>query len=291
MKNPFFYCLVFVSLISVTADCNAASVEEFQRYISDPKALRVVAQICVPDKTAYFDDMTVDMTDLPANISVLALRKLFQAAEAYKPREEFINPYRSNSPIREYQTIRLWRKPVNPDDYSRYWIGSSNATNVKGIVSAGSGSEYLTDSSEKNQPVFLANFYQRPEDIIAVSVMPPKDEHGELREYWFKLPKEISKDKYTKWISPVSEESMNQRSATTPTFWLLTHGRDMPIYEVKENAPKIRYILMNLGEYDKYREYGRRAINSAKLQYMKNNPSSNEDLHYVPAKRESIPPC
>lgn len=289
IKKHHFLALVCCTLISGCS--TTSSVEEFNKYTSDRKALRVVAQVCVPNKTTYFDTLTVDVTDLPANISYLELRKLFQDAVEYKAGEGFTNPYQSNSPNREYQTTRLWRKPFNTSDYSQYFIAGGSAANVKGIMSAGSGAEYLADSTEKNQPVFLANLSERPEDILAVSVTPPKDDKGELRELWYKLPKEISKDKYTEWINPASEEGKKEQSGKSPIFWLLTHGKELPIYKVNQDAPKVRYILMTMDEYAKYSEYGRRAINSARLQSMKSNPSDREHQHYVPAKRENIPPC
>lgn len=279
--------------MSVTTRSSASpSVEEFEEYIYDRQAPRVYAQICVPDKTAYFDTMTVDVTDLPENISFQALRELFQDADAYKAGEGFTNPYRSDSPNREYQTYRLWRNPVNPTDYPQYRIAAREVTNVKGVMSVGgvTGGD-MEDSTEKNQPVFSGYIGERPEDVIAVSVALPNDKHGEYREFWFKLPKEIRKDKYTDWMSPVSEEGKIEQSAKFKTWWLLAHGKDMPIYEVKENAPKVRYIFMTQEAYAKYSEFSMRAINAAKLQFMKDNPSDNEYHHYVPAKRESIPPC
>lgn len=293
MNKQFIYSLVFVSLTSVTTGCSTTpSVKEFQKYIEDPQALRVAAQICVPDMATYFDTVTVDVTDFPANISIQARQELFQKINTYEAGEKFKNPYRSDSTIREYETTRLWRKPVNPTDYPQYFIGGQTVKNVKGILTAGSISGYLKDSTEKSQPVFLEYVGERLGDVLAVSVTPPKGEAGERREFWFKLPKEIRKDKYTDWMSPVSEEGNKEHSAKFPTFWLLTHGKEMPIYEVKEkNTPKVRYILMSQDEYVKTLDYGGRARYALALQRMENNPSDKEHHYYVPDKREKIPPC
>ena len=293
MKRLSIFCLILVNLLFTTVGCTTVpSPQEFQKYLEDPQAPRLVIQICLPDKTTYFDDLKVDVTDLPADIPPSALQKLFYEANAYKAGEGFINPYQSNSPNREYQPTRLWRKPANPTDYPNYWIAAGAAENVKGIMSAGSiPGGYLVDSTEKNQPVFLGFTSQRPTDVIGVSVTLPKDENGELREFWFKVPKEIRNDQYTNWISPVSEEGITERSAPFPTFWLLTHGKDMPLYQVKPNSPQMRFTLMTTKEYYHRSEYGRRAINAAQLQHMKDKPSDNEHHHYVPEKRESIPSC
>ena len=293
--NKFIYKVVFILLFAASGCASTSTiVDEFVKYQNDPQAFRVVAQICVPNKTAYFDTLNVDVSDLPANLSRSQIQKLFQDAKANKEfGEGFTNPYRSNSTNREYQTARLWRTPTNLSDYSQNFIAGGSANNVKDVKSAGSGANYLVDNTEKNQPVFLAHMNERPEDILAVSVMPPEEGNGGLRKFWFRLPKEISKDKYTSWMSPVSEENKKNQSGRTPIFLLLTHGKPMPIYEVndRESAPKVRYSLMTMDEYDKYSQYGRRAMNAAHLQFMVDNPSNNGPKHYVPAKRESIPPC
>ncbi len=295
LNKKIIYKLVFI-LLSATSGCASTStiVDEFVKYNNDPKALRVIAQICIPNKTAYFDTLNVDVTDLPANLSRLQIQKLFQDAVAYKAGEGFTNSYRSDSTNREYQTARLWRKPVNSSDFPRSWIVATHVNNVKGNMSeTGVTGGYLNDSTEKNQPVFFGNLSHRPEDILAVMVMPPGEGSGGLRKFWFKLPKEISKNKYTPWMSSLSEEDRENQLGRAPIFMLLAHEKPMPLYEVKdrENAPKVRYSLMTMDEYDKYSQYGRRAMNAAQLQFMVGNPSDNEPKHYVPAKRESIPPC
>ena len=296
LNKKFIYKLVFILLFSASGCASTSTiVDEFVKYQNDPQALRVVAQICVPNKTTYFDTLNVDVSDLPANLSRPQIQKLFQDAKANKEfGEGFTNPYRSDSTNREYQAARLLHNPVNPTDFPRNWIVARHVNNVKGNMSdTGITGGYLNDSTEKNQPVFFGSFSHRPEDILAVSVMPHEEGNGGLRKFWFQLPKEISKDKYTPWMSPVSEENKENQPGRAPIFVLLTHGKPMPIYEVKDrrNAPKVRYSLMTMDEYDKYSQHGRRAMNAAQLQFMVDNPSNNEPKHYVPAKRESIPPC
>ena len=192
LNKKFIYKLAFI-LSFATSGCASTStiVDEFVKYQNDPQALRVVAQICVPNKTAYFDTLNVDVTGLPANLSRSQIQKLFQDAKSNKEfGEGFTNPYRSDSTAREYQTARLWRKPVNPTDFPRSWINARHVNNVKGNMSdTGITGGDLNDSTEKNQPVFFGNLSHRPEDILAVSVMPPGEGSGGLRKFWFKLPK------------------------------------------------------------------------------------------------------
>lgn len=79
MNKFFIYNLVFI-LLFATSSCASTStiVDDFVKYQNDPQALRVVAQICVPNKTAYFDTLNVDVSDLPANLSRSQIQKLFQ---------------------------------------------------------------------------------------------------------------------------------------------------------------------------------------------------------------------
>ena len=156
LNKKFIYKLVFILLFSASGCASTSTiVDDFVKYQNDPQALRVVAQICVPNKTAYFDTLNVDASDLPANLSRSQIQKLFQDAKANKEfGEGFTNPYRSNSTNREYQTARLWRKPTNLSDYSQNFIAGGSVNNVKGVKSAGSGANYLVDITEKNQSVF-----------------------------------------------------------------------------------------------------------------------------------------
>lgn len=286
----------YVLGIILSANCSmAASTEDaFVKYLHDPQAPRVAVQICVPDKTAYFDDLTVDVTDLPADLSYQQLRELFQDANAHKAGEGFTNPYQSNSTERECQTIRLWRKPSNPDDYPQYRIVTALVANQKGSGSiTGLVGETLLDNTEKDQPVFFGYSYKRPGDVIALSITLPRERDGnvEMRTFWFKLPQELEHGKYTVWMNAISEESAKQQPAKVYTGFLLLAGKEMPIYPVGENAPHLRYTLMSLSEYDKFTADGRRAMTSARLKHVLSDPLDKEYYHYVPTKHDTIPAC
>ncbi len=41
-----------------------------------------MVQICLPDKKAFFDDLNVDVSDIPANISYADFGQLFKAAKS-----------------------------------------------------------------------------------------------------------------------------------------------------------------------------------------------------------------
>lgn len=284
--------IVFCTILPIDSS-SAVSTTEFEKYLNDPKALRLVMQVCVPDRTAYFDTITVDVTDLPEDISQVELRQRFINAKNERVDELDKIANQSNTSERQFQQIRLLNKPVNPTDYPSGWISMTKADNVKGIRSAGTVTGEILESTENNQPVFIGFIHQRPEDVIAVAVTPIADANQEQITYWYKLPKSISKEKYTDWQNPISGETRSQQSGRNPTFWLLTHNKELPIYDVEGNAPKVRYTVMTDEEAYKSRlsKHDARAMNAARLKYVLEHPSNTQAQRYAPANKVLIPHC
>lgn len=283
---------MMLALGVVTTGCSTGvSVEEFTRYLEDRQALRLAVQVCLPDKTAFFDELNVDVTNMPENVPFQKLAQMFRDAYANR---KYTNPYSSTSTVREYQTIRQWRTPTSNVDFPKRWIPLRTVKNVKGIMSYGGGAEYLQNSTESNQAIFSAYTSERPDDVVAISVALLMYRNGkeEWVDYWFRPPKKINPNGYTKWIMPLSEEGQNERAAEPRTWWLLVHGEEMPVYKVSENAPRIRYTLLSKEQYGTLNQEGRRAMSLVNLQYLTNGiPIDNERVHFVPAKQASIPPC
>ncbi len=292
---------VLLLLLLVTACGTTVSSNEFNEYINDRNAQRIAIQVCLPDKTAFFDELSIDVTDMPRDISYEEKRKMFKDARNDK---KYVNPYKSGSSIREYEIIRQWRAPTDNTDFSKNWIGFGMVSNVKGIMSDGAGAAYLSDSTETNQAVFFEFTHERPSDVIAIHISVGKDRNGnmvgmdrdgvvERRIFWFKAPKDIKAKKYTAWAAPLSEEGPSEKAvAKFPTFWLLTHNKDMPIYAVTSSAPRIRYTLLSNEEYYALDEKGRRAKDSASLQRTIGSPSSDDvQIHLIPKKENNIPSC
>jgi hypothetical protein len=134
----------------ITAGCaTSPSIEEFRAYLDDPKALRVAIQICLPDRTAFFEELRVDVTDLPANIPREELGKMFRDAQALK---KYDNPYKSNRQPREIEIIQKWRAPVN-NDYRHKVVQFGQAKNTKGVMSYGGTWADLIGSTYMDTPL------------------------------------------------------------------------------------------------------------------------------------------
>lgn len=283
--------ITIILLLSINGCSSTLSIEEFKAYINDQKALRVAVQVCLPSKTAFFEELSVDVTDMPESVPREQLGKMFRDAQAQKT---YDNPYESQREDREFQTIRKWRPLESSSDFPKKFIAFGQANNVRGVVSYGGKTADLVSSTETNQPVFYSFTHERASDIIALSVRLSTTRNGvsEPVSYWFKLPKGIGANDYTDWIAPVSEERPNVENSKRPFFWLLTHGSEMPVLPPERDAPRIRYTLLSSEQYWNSTKVGRRAINLVKLSRLISPKPETEDLfHLVPVNVATIPPC
>lgn len=288
--NQLNFAAVLEKLKSATKSAEQ-DTKEFNNYLTDSKALRVLVQICLPDRTAFFESLDVDVTDMPAQIRRDEIGKMYSDAKALKT---YDNPYKSSSSAREFQRIQQWRPSTSDTDFPKKSISFGKVSNVKGVVSDGGGSATLAGSTERNQPIFTAFSHERAGDLLAIhtGVQVNRDGVSMPIQYWFKLPKEIGTHGYTEWMPPLSEEKLTERTAKQPIFWLLTHGKELPIYPVGNDAPRIRYRLVSSEEYWKFNDVGRRAMILTRLKRLTSSTPLNEELfHLVPALHEAVPPC
>lgn len=283
--------LVVWTGLTVSACSTTMPVDEFRAYLDDRDAPRLLVQVCLPDHTAFFDEVIVDVTNVPIDVPHHIWAKMF--IEARKS-GTYDNPYKSSSTSRSYSTIRQWRLPSGSTDFQEKWLNVGTATNTKGIRSLGGGSGYLTDTTEKDQPVFLEYTGTRPEDVeaIYVTLTVRRNDNSVKSTFWFKPTSDIRANTYTGWTSPLSEEGPKEQAARNPTGWLIAHGKEMPIFKVGEGAPRIRYSVMSRRDYGALEKARRSAINFAKLERMTaKQPTDEKQLHFVPERREKIPPC
>lgn len=283
--------LIILIGFAVAACSTPMPVDDFRAYLNDRDAQRLLVQVCLPKHTAFFDEVTVDVTNVPVDVPYHVWANMFTQA---RKGGTYDNPYKSSSKSRTYSIIRQWRLPSDGTDYPEKWLNVGKATNTKGIRSLGGGSGYLADTTEKDQPVFSDYTGTRPEDIeaIYVTLTVVRNNSSVKSTFWFRPPSDIRANTYSAWTLPVSEEGPKEQAAHNPTGWLIAHGKEMPIFAVGEGSPRIRYSSMSRKEYGVFENAGRSAINFAKLKRMTDTPPSDEkQLHFVPEKRERIPPC
>lgn len=273
--------IIFLVLIIKNSSATANSIDEFKEYSNDPTALRLAMQFCLPNKTAFFDDVIVDITDMPMDIPFQELAKMYKSASATG---KYYNPYRSNEAAREYEMLKQWRLPDSASDYPFNFIRPGKVSDVKGVISDDVDIGYIADTTQKNQPVYFWFSYQRPVDIkaIHITVQVERDGENQWRKFWFKPPKIDKTADYTKWISPFLEEENHHEKGALPVFWLLTHGQDIPPHAVGENAPRVRYLLLSNQEERVLAEAGRRGKNSLGLLHLvEGHPADIDRLHFL----------
>jgi hypothetical protein len=280
--------LLAASALLHTGARAAKSEREFKDYLYDAEAQRVSFQVCLPKRTNFFDTISVDVTDMPENTDLAEVSKLFAAAR--KSGGADTSPPKGGD--RVYQTIREWRAPKSQTDYPKHFITSGSIYNDGTTTSDTHAPINLSDTTEKDQPVFYSFTFYRPKDVVAVhvSILVVRGGSEQLRTFWFRLPTNIVRGTYTDWIAPVSEET---RNGSPSISFLMTHGEELPLYEVGENAPRMRFTLMSLKEDSAQSKTVLRARYAAQLERVKVGRSSvpGEDALFVAERRQSISAC
>lgn len=282
--------ILFIGIPLSACGNRSMSPAQFEVYVHDLNVPRVVFQICVPNKTAYFDDVITDVTDMPVGLPFSERAKIFA-------NPSLLNKYRGDmvpSKKREYQTVRRWRN--TSDGMAPRYIGITTVKNTAGVRSSGSGQTRVSDSTERDQPVFEEYSYERQTDLVAVEVRTPGSGGSSTekkRRFWFVPPKQIPSKQYTSWIMPISEEGELQDTERFSTSWLLTHGREARNYPVGKNVPMIRFSLISQREYGAKSREKLRARDAAALQYQLEHGRETDSAnnHLVDAKEQVIPAC
>lgn len=248
--------------------------------------IRTIVQVCLPDERVSFEDVEVDLTGIP---NVKTMRDA-RAANGYLETGDI----RITAPMTEPQvdpdrvTVRRWIPGSGTGQVQRS-LGFGHVTNQDGILGAGGSQIYLWSNSEKNQPIYEKQEH-RPKDMIALRVSI--EVNSEFVDYWYKQPREIPMARFSDWQEPISQETKKDRESGNPTWWNLTHGREMKIHPVTGNAPKIRYRLMTVEEYyDQYRFWERSNKAVGEKFYRGVGDEERKVLRFVPRLIGTIPGC
>ena len=250
--------------------------------------IQIIIQICLPNKAVSFEDVEVELTGIPFAKTMREER----AANGYRETGDS----RATVPVTERQIdperaiVRRWVPGSGADQLNRSFLGFGEILNRGGILSASGDHIFLWSNSEKSQPIYEKEGH-RLNDTIALDVSA--EVNGEFVTYWYKPPGKIPTGQFSNWHEPISQETKSDKEhSRNPTFWNLTHGRDIEIHPVTGNAPKIRYRLMTVEEYyDQYR-FWKRAQKAVGEKFFRGVVSEDrEKRHFVPKLLGSIPVC
>jgi hypothetical protein len=286
MKRLCIRCgALILAAVFVPQDCFPRSSAAQNIAMDDPPVDRVFIQVCLPDRVTYFDQISVDVTDMPEDVDLTTVRQLFETAKISTPMDR---PQDADG-ARVYETVRLWRTPKSPSEFSKPFIHAGTTT----IGSDGGLFAYLLGSTKRNQPVFSYYTYQRAKDIVGLHLKLAinRDGSDQERQFWYKVPPGLQKGVYTSWAVPVSEE--NGRFDTASVMLTLTHGGAMPLYPVGEHAPRVRFTLFTGKEDGLDTKAVLRGRYAAQLERAKARQpyAPSENVLFIAGSQSEIPAC
>lgn len=276
-------------LISMASSCASAPDQGKTRSSVTPRdEIRTIVQVCLPDRAASFEDVEVDLAGIP-NVKTMREER---AANGYSESGDI----RITAPVTEQQidpnhvTVRRWIPGSGVGQLKRSFLGFGEVLNRDKTLSESSDHIFLWSDSEKGQPIYEKEGH-RLNDTIALEVSV--ELNGQFVTYWYKLPREVPLGQFSNWQEPISQETKDDKDrARYPTFWNLTHGREMEIHPVIGNTPKIRYRQMTVEEYyDQYRFWKRAQKAVAEKFYRGIVGEERDKRHFVPRLLGTIPGC
>ena len=251
----------------------------------------VIVQVCVPSRSVAFENQEIDLTGIPKAKTLVEIREA-NGIRGHRLEKATAAPIEED--LRSTDIVRRWMPGRAENDISRYSLPFGQVLDRDGHKSASAEHISLIGSTERGQPVFEQQG-RRPQDYIALeaSIEAVNGVWRDLVKYWFRLPAEIPSSQFTEWQEPISREDNETRGKQrNPTFWNLTHGQPMDIYPIGENALKMRFKRMRIRDYyDENRFWYRSRKALAEKYYRGVTGEARSKLHFVPARRATIPPC
>jgi hypothetical protein len=194
--------------------------------------IEVRIQVCIPTKRIYFDDVRLERLENHPQFTRYSEQQLELAPKTIRRAAPSSDP----------------RVTGDPSVIRNYGINFGEVLNRSGLYSDGSGFMPLRDSTTADQPVYEKGYGYPAKNYVAMHVRIPEGDMGQgarVPTYWFRLPGTIPADGFSDWFPPASMESGSTTgSSSTPVWYRLTHGGDLPIYPVSADAPKMRVTLL-----------------------------------------------
>lgn len=247
---------------------------------------RVIAQVCLPDKVVTLNELRVDLA--AHDIPLLMCRN---------------TPF-NHYPCPSLKTLDEIKRLKSSVVALEQWVPKSVDSEIEGyqlsfssalVGSAGDGAIYLSGATLLQQPIF-EQVHHRPLDVLAYGVRLVNVGHPTVgqRMFWFKLPTSVSKDGFSPWVDPVSEEDDEDRNRmNSPTHQILARGGQMPLFRVRSKiVPKMRFKLTTFEDAENERRFGDIARRIVFETGDKKFPPEDWKKHvFIMKKAEAIPSC
>jgi hypothetical protein len=240
---------------------------------------KVRVQVCLPGKRIYFNEIELDQVE---NYSLFT---------SYSPEQLAIAP----KTVRRVAAADDPRVINNRRVIQNYGISFGEVLLRSGQRSDGFGYMPLKDATVADQPIYEKGYGYAPKEYVAMHVRLPDKDRGEEGDvtYWFKLPKVIPAKEFSNWFKPISTEPAEEkRGKSNPIWWKLTHGADLPIYPVSDEAPRMRVTL--LWTDNQHKDASRDslpALSTARTKYKTATSDQQFVYEFVAKSNEAVPKC
>ncbi len=284
--------VAFIATPLLLASCG--TVQEAKHPNSDLEELRVLVQVCRPDKRVAFTQEVIDLTGMAPARPVREERTANGYPQSGTARYTAPPAVVMADAAGDRATVRRWDYKPEKDHLTSRGLASEGVWESEGTASAGSLTFRLWTDTDKHQPVY-ETLDQMPHEIVALSISQEVQINGkpEMVAYWYVLPSKIPTGKFTDWIAPTTQETRSDQSQRgAAMFLLLTNGRKMPIRPVEGNPPKMRFKLMALEEYYNDTRFWARAQKAVAQKYYKSmSAQEHSKIDFVPNSHEVVPGC
>lgn len=261
-------------------------------------AMRVVVQVCVPDRTVSLVPLDLDLAKVPA-IPQRRERTLYGAQdtkEMLAARSAYVSKITANS-IPDTRNVAHLMQLVRNEretDVTKPYAPYGDVKHLGDIGSAGGKVVYLRGRTSGEQPVYEESTNTRPEYLTAISFRAP---HRNGTQYWYKLPDHIPHKEFTEWLPPFTQEDRTSgANGNRDVGYRLVYRNKVDSSNIDSFAPKIRFKLLSIVENFEYEgrfwDRTQKAINAYKqFQNLQSGSEEWANFHFVPAEKIALPPC
>lgn len=260
-------------------------------------AMRVVVQICVPDRTVSLAPLDLDLARVPP-IPPRRERILYvqDTKEMLAARSAYVSKITANSipDTRDVAHLMQLMRNEREMDITKPYAPYGDVKHLGDIGRAGSQVVYLRGRTSDEQPVYEESTNTRPEYLTAISFRAP---HRNETQYWYKLPDHIPHKEFTEWLPPFTQEDRTSgTNGNRDVGYRLVYRKKVDSSHIDSFAPKIRFKLLSIVENFEYEgrfwDRTQKAINAYKqFQNLQSGSEEWASFHFVPAEKIALPPC
>ncbi len=263
----------------------------------------VLYQICLPDRTLSFEEIKIDLKNIPPEVTKFQHWRNYSDRIESKPasKRELQSAVdiesRTAPDQRRESTVRKLLPVQRPSDFFGRQISSGAMETWRNVSSQGLNKDKLIGETTNHQPVF-ETLWVPPSGVLGLFTYVKEygNWYDPISIYWFNIPNDLTSEFFTNWIDPVSEETKEQRTksiyAKDNSTWRIFRGKDIIKHQVSKDAPRIRYRIISKMEYEDKQRFWRREGKAIGQMYSNGLLKGESKNHiFFPVYDQIIPGC